>query len=210
MLGGDEVTEFIHNMEPTNHIILFYDSRESKRRILNTYIANGLENQKGALYVCSEETPDQIRESLEASGVDVAENEGSEKLLIKNYDPFYIENGQVDPLKIINKWHGILAEMNRKGLGLRGTGEMSCFFRHGKVRELMRYEYALHRVLPIQMEAICAYSVPTVVNTGYTDMIMPLIRAHGGAIFTTDSGTMIVEPEAIEDYEVEKLLDIKI
>jgi len=210
MLGSDEVTEFIHNMEPTNHVILFYDSRESKRRILNTYIADGLDNRKGALYVCSEETPDQIRESLEASGVDVAENEGSGKLLIKYYDPFYIENGQVDPLKIINKWHGILAEMDRKGLGLRGTGEMSCFIKHGKVRELMRYEYALHRVLPIQMEAICAYSVPAVVNSGYTDMIMPLIRAHGEAIFTTDSGTMIVEPKAIEDFDVEKLLDIKI
>jgi hypothetical protein len=210
MLVSDEVTKFIRNMEPTNHVILFYDSPESKRRILNTYIADGLENDKGAIYVCSEESPDQIREGLRASGVDVEKNENSGKLMIKYYDPFYIENGNVEPLKVINKWHVILAEMNKRGLGLRGTGEMSCFFKHEKVRELMRYEYALHRVLPIQMEAICAYNVSTVVNTGYTDMIMPLIRAHGGAIFTTESGTMIVEPEAIEDYEVERLLDIKI
>jgi hypothetical protein len=210
MLISEEVSKFIHNMEPTNHVILFYDSKESKRRILNTYIVDGLENEKGALYVCSEETPDQIRKGFTSSGIDVEENESSGRLMIKYYDPFYIENGQVDPLKVINKWHGILEGMNEKGLGLRGTGEMSCFFRHEKVRALMKYEYALHRVLPIQMEAICAYHVPTVVNTGYTDMIMPLIRAHGGAIFTTESGTMIVEPEAIEDYEVERLLDIKI
>ncbi len=210
MLVSDEVTEFIQNMKPTNHVILFYDSPESKRQILNTYIAHGLENEKGALYICSEETPDQIRQGLEASGVDVEENESSGRLMIKYYDPFYIENGNVEPLKVINKWHVILAEMNQMGLGLRGTGEMSCFFRHEKVRELMRYEYALHRVLPIQMEAICAYSVPTVVNAGYADMIMPLIRAHGGAIFTTEKGAMIVEPDAIEDYEVERLLDIKI
>ena len=210
MLFSDEVTEYIHNMEPTNHVILFYDSPESKRRILNTYIVNGLENDKGILYICSEETPDQIRESLEASGIDVEKNEGSGKLMIKYYDPFYIENGSCEPLKIVNKWHGILAEMKGKGWGLRGTGEMSCFFRHKMVRELMRYEYALHRILPIQMEAICAYSVPIVVNTGYADMIMPLIRAHGGAIFTTEKGAMIVEPDAIEDYEVERLLDIKI
>ena len=31
-----------------------------------------------------------------------------------------------------------------------------------------------------------------------------------GAIFTTEKGTMIVEPDAIEDNEVEKLLDIKV
>ena len=210
MLVSDEVAEFIHNMEPTNHIILFYDSPESKRRILNTYIAGGLENEKGALYICSEETPDQIRDGLKSFGIDVEENMGKGRLLIKNYDPFYIKSGVVDPLRIINQWQEIYAEMEKKGLGLRVTGETSCFFRDGKVRELMQYEYALHRVLSIPMEAICAYSVPTVVSTGYTDMIMPLIRAHGGAIFTTESGTMIVEPEAIEDYEVEKLLDIKI
>jgi hypothetical protein len=128
MLVSVEVAEFIHNMEPTNHVILFYDSPESKRRILNTYIADGLENEKGALYVCSEETPDQIREGFEASGIDVVENESSGKLMIKYYDPFYIENGDVDSLKVINKWHEILAEMNRMGLGLRGTGGDVLFF----------------------------------------------------------------------------------
>ena len=105
-------------MEPTNHVILFYDSPESKRRILNTYIADGLENEKGALYVCPEETPERIREGLEASGVDVEDNEGSGKLRIKYYDPFYIEKGNIEPLKIIKKWNGFLAERNDMGLGL--------------------------------------------------------------------------------------------
>ena len=210
MLISEEITEFIRNMEPTNHVILFYDSPESKRVILNTYIADGLENGKGVLYICSEETPDQIRDGLESFGIDVEENMSEGRLLIRSYDPFYIKNGVVDPLRIINQWQEIYAEMEKKGLGLRVTGETSCFFKEGKVRDLMRYEYALHRVLSIPMEAICAYSIPIVVSTGYTDTIMPLIRANGGAIFTTGSGTMIVEPDAIEDYEVEKLLDIKI
>ena len=85
MFVSDEITEFIHNMKPTNFVILFYGSPESKRRILNVYMINGLENKKGALYICSEEIPDQIRKGLEASG----------KLMIKYYDPFYIENGDV-------------------------------------------------------------------------------------------------------------------
>ena len=46
MLLSEEVSSFIHNMKPTNHIILFYDTPESKRDILNTYIANGLENER--------------------------------------------------------------------------------------------------------------------------------------------------------------------
>lgn len=127
-----------------------------------------------------------------------------------HYDPFYVENGIVDPLKIINRWHDVYGKMKDMGLGLRGTGELSCFFDEGKVRELLQYEYALHRVLSIPMEAICAYSIPAIVNTGYTDMIMPLIRAHRGAIFTAGGGSMIVEPEEVEITDVEELLKIKI
>ena len=81
------------------------------------------------------------------------------------------------------------------------------------VSELFARAYvtrALHRVLTIPMEAICAYNLKTIVDTGYTDVIMPLIRAHGKAIFTTEGGSMIFEPENIEDTDVEKLLDIEI
>ena len=210
MLLGEEVSSFIHNMKPTNHIILFYDTIESKREILSTYIADGLKNEKGVVYVCSDESTDQVRLGLESNGIKVRENERSGRLFIKSYDPFYIENGTVDPLRIINRWHEIFSEMKGRGLGLRVTGETSCFFKEGKVRDLLRYEYALHRVLSIPMEAICAYSVPAIVNTGYTEMIMPLIRAHGGAIFTAGGGTMIVEPEEVEKTDVEELLRIEI
>jgi len=48
------------------------------------------------------------------------------------------------------------------------------------------------------------------VETGYTDMIMPLIRAHGKAIFTAEGGIMILEPENIEASDVERLLEIEI
>jgi len=37
-----------------------------------------------------------------------------------------------------------------------------------------------------------------------------LVRAHGWAIFTGPGGEMIYEPENVEDYDVEKLLRIKI
>ena len=210
MILTDEIKEYIRDLHPTNHVILFYDTLESKRRILKEYIADGLENNKGILYVCSEETREQIREWMRSEGIDTKGNEETGRLQIKYYDQWYIENGTVEPLRIINRWREAHAAMEEMGLGLRVTGETSCFFDEGKVRELLRYEYALHRVLSIPIEAICAYNVPKIVNTGYTDMIMPLIRAHGGAIFTAGGGTMIVEPEEVEKTDVEELLKIKI
>jgi len=52
--------------------------------------------------------------------------------------------------------------------------------------------------------------VNTIVETGYSEVIMPLVRAHGWAIFTGPGGSMMYEPENVEDYDIEKLLRIKI
>lgn len=60
------------------------------------------------------------------------------------------------------------------------------------------------------MDAICAYNLNTIVETGYTDVIMPLVRAHGKAVFTAEGGTMILEPQSVEDTGIERLLDIRI
>ncbi len=96
----------------------------------------------------------------------------------------------------------------KRGLRRRATGEASCFFKHNQVRELLRYEYALHRALSTPMDAICAFDLQTIVNTGYEDMIMPFVRAHGYAFFTSPGGIISLEPENVEDTDIEKLLDI--
>lgn len=208
MLISSEVSSFINSIKTTNHLILFYDSQESKENILFNYIVDGLKNNKGIVYVCSDEGPEQLRRGMETSGIDVSHHEKEGRLMIYYYDEWYIENGKAEPLRILNRWHEAHTRFKEKGLGMRITGETSCFFTKGMVRELLRYEYALHKVLYIPMDAICAYNVQTIVNTGYTDMIMPLVRAHGGAIFTSQRGTMILEPEKVEDTEMEKLLDL--
>lgn len=93
--------------------------------------------------------------------------------------------GQAESIKIITHWNEAYNRFSGRGLGIWVTGETSCFFRKNMVRELLRYEYALHKILAILMEAICAYDLMTIVDTGYKDMIMPLVRAHGKAIFAS-------------------------
>jgi hypothetical protein len=210
MLVREEAMRFVESMKPTDHVIFFYDTMESKYRILFDFLDNGLANRKGAAYVCSEESPEQIRSRMESYGIEVKETENEGKLIIRNYDGWYIENGEVEYVKILAGWRDIHDEFRKRGFGLRGAGEMACFFKHNKVRELLRYEYALHRVLDIPLEAICAYNVNTIVETGHSEVIMPLVRAHGWAIFTGPGGEMVYQSENVEDYDVENLLRIKI
>ena len=201
---------FIHEFKPHNHLILFYDTLKNKYEILYHFIANGLQHGKGTVYICSDEGPEEVSREMGSFGINVETKVKEGMLLIRNFNEWYIERGRVEPIKIITRWNKAFDQFSGRGLGMRVIGETSCFFRQGLVRELMRYEYALHKVLTIPMEAICAYNLKTIVDTGYTDVIMPLIRAHGKAIFTTEGGSMIFEPEKIEDTDVEKLLDIEI
>jgi hypothetical protein len=210
MLSTEEIDSLIHGIDTTDHVLLFYDTQETKRRILFRYLADGLKQGKGIVYIHTEETPRDIREGLARHGIDVEPNLASGNILTPRYDEFYIVDGKAEALRILNKWHETNSRFKSKGLGLRATGEMSCFFREGKVRDLLMYEYALHKVLFMPMDAICAYNLKTIVETGYTDVIMPLVRAHGKAVFTAEGGTMVLEPENVEDTDIEKLLEIKI
>lgn len=206
----NEVRLFVRKVDPSNHLILFYDDPESKRSILFDFLSDGLEKGKGAVYVCSDETPEQIRGGMDSYGIDVKANEEAGNLMIVDHDGWYIEGGRIETLRIIARWNEIYEWFKERGLGMRATGETTCFFENNMVRELLRYEYALHKILTIPMEAICAYNLHTIVNTGYTDMIMPLIRAHKKAIFTAHGCSIVLEPENIEDTDIERLLEIKI
>jgi hypothetical protein len=210
MLVYDDLTNFFDTIKPRHHIALFYDSEESRRKVIFPFLVEGLNRGHGVVYVYSDETPEGIRRGLEAYGVDVEPNERAGNLIMQDYRDWYIENDKVEALKIINHWEEVYSRFSGRGLGMRATGESACFFREGKVRELLRYEYALHKFLRIPMEAICAFDVQAIVETGYTDMIMPLIRAHGKAIFTAEGGIMILEPENVEASDVERLLEIEI
>ena len=205
-----ELHEYLKTIQPSHHICLFYDSIESKRKVIYPFLTDGLNNGKGIVYIYYEETPDQVRENLAKYGVDVEPNERSGNLKLLHSDDWYMPGNKVEAVRIINNWKAMHKEFEANGLGMRVTGEVSGFFDRGKVRDLLRYEYALHRFLDIPMDAICSYNINDVIETGNSDMIMPLIRAHGKAIFAAEGSVMIMEPDDIEDIDVERLLDIEI
>lgn len=206
-----EVIRFVRDMKLNDHAILFYDTLESKHTILFNFLSAGLEEGKGALYICSEEAPEQIRREMEAFGLDVKKFEKENALKIYNYDEWYIEDGKAESVRMLAHATQACENFQKSGLkGMRGAGEMGCFFEHDLVRELLRYEYALHRVLKIPAEIICAYSIYDINISGYTEVIMPLVRAHRLGIFTGSYGFVAHKPENVEDSDVEKLLQIKI
>lgn len=76
ILLAKEIESYIYGLEPSDHVILFYDTLEGKRNILYRFLADGLGKKKGFVHICSDESPDQVRSGLESYGVDVGGERG--------------------------------------------------------------------------------------------------------------------------------------
>jgi hypothetical protein len=210
MYLSNELQSFMGDLETSTHTVLFYSQPEGKRAILNRYIADGILKRKGIVYVYDDENSSIIKKNMESNGIDIDNHLKAGTILLKDSKEWYIENGKTDPMIILKQWKEVVIKFQKMGLGTRIIGETACFFRENKVRELLRYEYALARVLSLPMEAMCLYNLNVVVDTGNTDVIIPLMRAHEKAIFATKDRSEVFESDEVKEEDVEMLLNIKI
>lgn len=162
-----EILDFVRNMKATDHVILFYSNPEDKHLVLFTYLKAGLDNGEAAAYIAGEESVAEVRRAMKNFGFEVEELEEKHALKVIDYRDWYIIQGKFETSKTMELWKKLYEEAVSKGFkGLRVTGEMSCFFKHGMVRELVEYEAALHRVLDLPIAAICAYNTDVVAKEG--------------------------------------------
>ncbi|MDG7006126.1 MAG: MEDS domain-containing protein, partial [Nitrososphaerota archaeon] len=206
-----EVAEHLVSVMPGSHNVLIYDSRESKREVLFNHLKVGEPDSK-LVYVCSEERPETIREAMGMQGIDVERLERERRLDVPGYEEVYIaKDGTVDVKKIVDGFAYQAFDSKRHGLkGIRAAAEMSCFFKRGKVVELIEYERALGTRFHFPGAGLCAYNVLEMQAAGCLDTLMPLLRAHGSVILTGPRGAVVLQADRAQQRDVERTLDIKI
>jgi len=206
-----EIAHALSAMQPGTHGVLIYDSPENKRDVLFRHLSCG-EHDSKLVYVCSEEKPEQIRDEMETFGIDVSGLGGKERLTVANYDEVYIgKDGRVDIPGIIDGFAKQAWGCQERGFrSFRASAEMSCFFRHGKVVELVEYEKALGKKFYFPGMGMCAYNVVEMQSAGCMDILMPLLRAHGLVILTGPKGDVILQSERIRPRQVEQAMQIRI
>ena len=187
-MGKAEILRFVKTMHAKDHVILFYTNSQDKHEVLFTYLKAGLDAGEAAVYVASDEPPDQIRRAMRGFGISVGLYERTHALRIADYREWYIIEGEFDISRTFSLWERSLREAHERGFkGLRVAGEMSCFFKHHMLNQLVLYERALHRELEIPMEAICAYDDSVVLRgareDSYLRLYLDLITAHGTILF---------------------------
>ncbi|MGY5870822.1 MAG: MEDS domain-containing protein [Candidatus Thorarchaeota archaeon] len=190
--SDEKLRRILKNLRPRDHVILFYESREAKRKTLFSYIERGLRDGKAGVYICSEETPEEIRQAMIEFGIDVANFEETGALHVLPYTEMYIRDGAFDLDFVMDTWNKWYNDAIDKGFsGMRATGEMSCFIEHDLIDDLIDYEHALHTVLDIPMTAICAYNADTLTNVDNpVDVYSELVKAHGKVLFAGKDNTI--------------------
>jgi len=210
-LLSPEISYTLASMEPGNHGVLIYDSKDNKREVLFNHLKNGDKDSK-LVYVCSEERPDDIGKGMEDFGLDVKGLGKEQRLSIATYDQVYIkDDGTVDVPNIIDGFAKQAWGCRHQGLkGFRAAAEMSCFFRRGKLTELMEYEHALGKKFYFPGMGMCAYNVVEMQAAGCLDMLMPLLRAHGLVILTGPKGAVTLAPERVQPKRVEQVMQVRL
>ncbi|MFW9962497.1 MAG: MEDS domain-containing protein [Candidatus Sifarchaeia archaeon] len=180
-----KLMRILRHLKPRDHVILIYESQEAKHNTLFSYIKKGLKKGEAAMYICSEETPDEIRAAMGNFGIEVERYEKQGALKILPYTDMYIRDGIFNLDDVMEVWSNAYNDAMAKGFnGMRVTGEMSCFIMHDLVAELIEYEHALHTVLDIPMMAICAYNSDALTNVeNPIDVYSELVKAHGKVLF---------------------------
>lgn len=208
-MSSPEVVRALRDMEPGSHTVVIYDSPQNKRDVLFSHLTLGKSNSK-MVYVCSEERPDEIGREMSAYGLDVADLAKRDMLVISNFDEVYIpKDGRVDIKGIINGFSRLAWDCRSKSLTLRAAAEMSCFFRKGKLVELVEYERALGKSFNFPGMGVCGYDVLEMQSSGALNTLLPIIRAHGRVIFTGPNGSVVMEPERVENDHVEQVMQIR-
>jgi hypothetical protein len=181
-LNFGKTLDYVRDLETGNHGIVFYGSPNEKHEVLFNFLQAGFQKGEGAIYVPSQETSKQIRRHMEDFGLNVKALERDGLLRIYNYDGWYVVNGEVNVTHTKMMWKRVFDEAMESGLkGLRGSGELACFFKHKKEKELVEYELGMGRKLDPPMTALCAYDVNHAKSLE-EKLFFSLIKAHGPVV----------------------------
>lgn len=123
----------------------------------------------------------------------------------------YIVQGEVNNAKIMRSFAEMTLKYTMMGLdGLRAAAEMSCFFRENKMKELLAYEYMLHRRFGFPAEGICAYNIREMQSSGQLGVIMPILRAHSTVIMAGSDDTLVLDSINVENEDVERTMKVEL
>src|SRR3954466_14546735 len=129
-----------------DHVCTLFSSREEQLTAAIDYIRGGLERGERFLYVCGEQSPDEFRAELQASGIDVAADEKRGALILITKHEGHLKDGTFSAARMIEMLKGAVQDALDAGFaGLCAAGDMNWLLDDAPgSHEILEYEALLN------------------------------------------------------------------
>ena len=144
-----------------DHVCTLYSNRDEQLAAATEYIRGGLERGERCLYIVGEHTPDQFREGLRASGIDVDAEEARGALLLLTKHEGHLQGGNFDPDRMISLLRDAVKDALDSGFaGLSAAGDMTWLLDEADGSErIAEYEARLNQFYPSSRAlGLCQYN----------------------------------------------------
>lgn len=154
----DSRLRYIEQLTLSDHAFAVYTDEDFKRSIVFPFLKIGLARNSAAVYFVSEEKLDSEMLALERHGV-LLDGLPTGALTVTSNFEWYLQRGRAEAKTLLTNWTRLLeAKKQARFAGIYAAGEMAIFVDNGLSRELMEYEEALGRQLPVDVCGFCLYS----------------------------------------------------
>ena len=142
-----------------DHVAFFFKTKEEQLATVIPFIAIGLEKNEQCLYIANANTPAEIRQQLQAYGVDVEAAKKSGALSIVTKHETYLRHGSFEPHKMITDLCSAVDDSVAAGFdSLRAAGELSwALDLPSALAQLVEYEERLDSYFYERFTALCQY-----------------------------------------------------
>ncbi len=153
--------EAIRRLGVHDHLCLIYETPEEQFGAVVPFMRFGLERGERCVYIADQSTADEVLDTLDAAGIEVATAREKDALSVVTKREAYLRDGYFDPERMLALLADSVEAAGRAGFrALRVTGEMTWALGGAAGSErLMEYESKLNRFFPTaDILAICQYS----------------------------------------------------
>jgi PAS domain S-box-containing protein len=180
--NGTSLLAALEALAPHDHLCSIYESPEEHFAVAVPFIRIGLDRGEKCIYVADDGTEDQVRDAMQAEGIDVDLAIATNTLVLCGREGLYLKNGSFDPDWMHSFWTHTTAEALTQGFAaLRATGETGWLL--GGVPGIDRwleYESRMNHILARHnCTALCQYNR----RLFPPELILDVIRTHPTVIY---------------------------
>lgn len=164
-------------LDSTQHVCAFFNSKEEEYRVLLPFIKEGFERGDKAFHVIDQKHRPAHLQRLAQAGIDVSAAERKGQIEVRRWEEAYLRDGHFDQNRMIALIEEVLTRGKAEGFSLTRLAanmEWALEDRPG-VNDIVEYETRLNHLLPKHRDVvICTYDLAKFSAA----VVMDILRTH--------------------------------